>query len=92
VTLPPSRGASRLAASATLSDGRTLGYDLATTCRQLLVASVPLGVGARVVVSGVRYDLETGPGRSVTIAPDAATAGPKGMIPRRLWKPVETCR
>ena len=91
VAFPRSRGASRYAVSASLSDGRELAFDLAPTCRAVRIANVPTGVAATVKVGGVRYDLRSGAQRSISIKSDAVAAGPRGKLPRRLWKPRLAC-
>jgi hypothetical protein len=52
---------------------------------------VPTDVAATVKVGGVRYDLRSGAQRSISVASNAATAGPKGKLPRRLWRARRTC-
>ena len=91
VAFPRSRGASRYSVSAVMSDGRELAFDLASKCRAVRIANVPAGVAATVRVGGIRYDLRSGAQRSISIASDATTAGPKGKLPRRLWKPRTAC-
>jgi hypothetical protein len=88
VAFPRSRGASRYAVSAALSDGRLLAFDLAPKCRAVRIAAVPAGVAATVKVTGVRYDLATGGSRSISIKSKAASAGPKGKLPGKLWRPA----
>jgi hypothetical protein len=68
-------GASRYSVSATLSDGRELAFDLAGGCRALRIANVPAAVAATVKIAGVRYDLETGRARAISIKANAGSAG-----------------
>ena len=78
VAFPRSRGASRYVVSATLSDGRELAFDLATKCQAVRIANVPTGVSATVKVAGVRYDLQSGAKRAISVAerrPDGRSAG-----------------
>ncbi len=91
VNLPRVRGASRFAVGAVLTDGRKLSYDLARSCRAVRIANVPTAVGATVRVAGVRYDLEMGRVRSVTIRSKVASVGPRGKVPSRPFKPVAPC-
>ena len=91
VAFPRSTGASRYAASASLSDGREVGFDLAGKCRALRIANVPSDVSAVVKIGGVRYDLQTGTPRSIKVPANVTTVGPKGKLPRRLWKPRLAC-
>jgi hypothetical protein len=91
VAFPRSRGASRYVVSAKLSDGRELAFDLGTKCQAVRIANVPTGVSATVKVGGVRYDLRSGAQRSISIQSNAAAAGPRGKLPRRLWRPRTTC-
>jgi len=77
--------------SATLSDGRELAFDLATKCQAVRIANVPTSVSATVKVAGVRYDLQSGAKRSISVAGDALTAGPRGKLPKRLWRARRTC-
>jgi hypothetical protein len=92
VDISRSRGASRYIVSASLSDGRELGFDLEPGCRKLLIAGVPAGVAAKVMIAGMRYGMATGAKRSISIKSNAASAGPKSKLPRRLWRPVMACR
>ena len=91
VAFPRSTGASRYAVSASLSDGRELGFDLAGKCRAVKIANVPNDVSAVVMIGGVRYDLVSGAKRSVKVPANVTTVGPKGKLPRRLWKPRLAC-
>jgi hypothetical protein len=91
VSLPRSSGASRFTVSASLSDGRRLGFDLDATCKAVLVDEVPRGVSAVVKVAGVRYDMETGAVRSISVKSGAVSTGPRGKLPRRLWRPRKVC-
>jgi hypothetical protein len=91
VAFPRSTGASRYAVSASLSDGRELGFDLAAKCRAVRIAGVPADVAAVVRIGGVRYDLQTGAPRSIKVPANVTTVGPKGKLPRRLWKPRLAC-
>jgi hypothetical protein len=91
VAFPRSTGASRYAVSASLSDGRELGFDLAAKCRAVRIAGVPADIAAVVRIGGVRYDLQTGATRSVTVRSNVTAVGPKGKLPRRLWKPRLAC-
>jgi hypothetical protein len=75
VSVPRVRGASRLSVSAVLSDGRALSLDVRANCGAVRIPSVPVGVGGRFTVVGVRYDLATGPKRSVSIAAAAQRSG-----------------
>lgn len=77
-TFPRSRGAARYTASAALSDGRRLGFDLGRRCRGLRIPAVPAGVAATIKVAGVRYDLRTGRYRTLALEAGNATAGPRG--------------
>ena len=52
---------------------------------------MPSGIAAVVRVEDVRYDLQAGATRSVTVPGNATTVGPKGKLPRRLWKPRLAC-
>jgi hypothetical protein len=70
-----SLGASRYSASATLSDGRELAFDLAGGCRALRIANVPAAVAATVKIAGVRYDLAAGAARTISIKANAVSAG-----------------
>ena len=91
VAFPRSRGASRYVVSASMSDGRELSFDLATKCDAVKIAGVPADVAATVKVAGVRYDMRAGGLRSITVPANVTTAGPKGKLPRRLWKPRLAC-
>ena len=91
VALPRSRGATRLAVSAALSDGRVLAYDLDPSCQAVVIDDVPAGIAATVRVGGVRYDLAMGELRSVSLRRNAVSAGPRGKLPRRLWRPRKVC-
>lgn len=92
VALPRSRGASRLTVSAVLSDGRQIGYDLAPDCQAVLVDNVPREVSAVVKVAGVRFDMAIGPRRSISVKSGVVSTGPRGTLPRRLWRPRKVCR
>jgi hypothetical protein len=72
-----SSGASRYAASAKLSDGRELAFDLGGRCRALRIPNVPRRVGATIKVAGVRYDLAVGRARGVSLKATARSAGSK---------------
>jgi hypothetical protein len=85
VSFPRSRGAARYEASAKLSDGRSLGFDLAPKCNELRIPDVPDAVGARVTIAGMRYDLAMGAARSISIAGGVRSAGPKSKVPRNRW-------
>jgi hypothetical protein len=91
VAFPRSRGASRYAVSAVMSDGRELAFDLASKCRAVRIANVPTDVAATVKVRGVRYDLQSGARSSISIPSNVAAAGPRGKLPRRLWRPRRAC-
>lgn len=84
VVFPRSRGASRYSVTATVDDGRKLGFDLGRTCRAVRIPAVPSGVGASVKVAGVRYDLRTGRYRSIRLAKTRTSAGRAGLLPRRI--------
>ncbi|MDO9356680.1 MAG: hypothetical protein Q7T55_23475 [Solirubrobacteraceae bacterium] len=86
VALPKVSGASRLSASATLADGRMLGFDLAASCRAVRIPAVDKGDSVRFKVAGVRYDLQTGKYRSVTLKGNRKSTGAKGTFPK------QTCR
>jgi hypothetical protein len=75
VLFSPSRGASRYAVSAKLSDGRRLAFDLGGRCRALRIRNVPNGVAAEIKVAGVRFDLATGHARAVTLKSKVRRAG-----------------
>jgi hypothetical protein len=77
VLFSPSVGASRYAASAKLSDGRELAFDLAGRCRALRIPNVPSGVSAAINVAGVRYDLAVGRARAVALKVNVSSAGSK---------------
>ncbi len=83
VTFPRLRGASTLAVSAELSDGRMLSYEIRAKCGGIRVPKVPVGVKAKVTVTGIRYDLVVGQKRSLTISAKKKTAGPKGSVPKK---------
>lgn len=91
VSLPRSAGASRYTASAVLSDGRRLGFDLEQGCQAFVITGVPRDVSATVKVAGLRYDTAMGKTRSVTLKGGSVTAGPRGKLPRRLWRPRVVC-
>lgn len=77
VLFSPSSGASRYAASAQLSDGRKLAFDLGGRCRALRIPRVPSGVSAAIKVAGVRYDLAVGRTRGVALKAKVRLAGSK---------------
>jgi hypothetical protein len=81
VAFPAVQGASRYSATAVLSDGRRLGFDLGAKCRAVRIPRVPRGVSATVQVAGVRYDTRPGRYRRVVMAKDRSTAGPYRKLP-----------
>jgi hypothetical protein len=81
VAFPAVKGASRYSATAVLSDGRKLGFDLGPTCRAVRIPRVPLGVRATVKVAGVRYDTRPGRYRQVVMTANSDTAGPYRKLP-----------
>jgi hypothetical protein len=81
VAFPRTRGSSRYTVTAVLSDGRRLGYDLSSKCRAVRIPRVPKGVRAVVKVAGVRYDLQPGRYRQVTLEKGRSTAGPFRRLP-----------
>ena len=92
VAFPRSRGASRYSVSAVMSDGRELAFDLASKCQAVRIANVPADVAATVRVGGgAATTCDPGAQRSISIASDATTAGPKGKLPKRLWRAPRTC-
>lgn len=92
VAFPRVANASRYTVSAKLTDGRELSFDLGSSCRAVAIKGVPVDVGVTVRVAGVRYDLATGAGRSISLAAHAASAGPKGKkTPRRFWRSRKIC-
>jgi hypothetical protein len=48
-------------------------------------------VSATVKVAGLRYDTAMGKTRSVTLKGGSVAAGPRGKLPRRLWRPRVVC-
>lgn len=86
VVFPQSRGASRYSAVAVLSDGRHLGFDLSSSCRAVRIPKVPKGVGARVKVAGVRYDVKPGRYRSVELSRGRNAAGPARRLPKKICR------
>jgi hypothetical protein len=87
VAFAKSRGASRYAVSAKLSDGRELAFDLGGGCRAVRIASVPAGVAAAVKIAGVRYDLAMGRARRISIKSNARSAGHN----KKKWRPGKVC-
>lgn len=86
IAFPRSQGASRYAATAVLSDGRRLGFDLGRGCRALRIPEVPAGVRALVKVAGVRYDSTPGRYRRIELRPDRKAAGPPKRLPKRICR------
>ncbi|MDQ8044114.1 MAG: PKD domain-containing protein [Solirubrobacteraceae bacterium] len=86
VAFPKISGASRLTASAVVSDGRELSFDLAPSCRALSIPSVGRNASVSFKIAGVRYDLQTGKYAGVKLKSTAKSAGPKGPLPKK------TCR
>lgn len=86
IVFPRSRGASRYSAIAVLSDGRHLGFDLGSSCRAVRIPKVPKGVGARVKVAGVRYDVRPGRYRRVVLARGRNAAGPARRLPKKICR------
>lgn len=87
VLFSPSSGASRYAASAKLSDGRELAFELGGRCRALRIPNVPSGVSAKIKVAGIRYDLAMGRGRAVSLRADVQSAGSKS----KKLRPGKVC-
>jgi hypothetical protein len=81
VVFPRVQGASRYSATAVLSDGRKLGFDLGPKCRAVRIPRVPKGVRATVKVAGVRYDTRPGQYRQVVMSKNSVTAGPFRRLP-----------
>ncbi|MDO9409342.1 hypothetical protein [Patulibacter sp.] len=81
VAFPKVEGASRYSATAVLSDGRKLGFDLGPKCRAVRIPRVPKGVRATVKVAGVRYDTRPGRYRQVIMTKNSVTAGPFRKLP-----------
>ncbi|CAB4959391.1 unannotated protein [freshwater metagenome] len=81
VVFPKVAGASRYSATAVLSDGRRLGFDLGPKCRAVRIPRVPKGVRATVKVAGVRYDTRPGRYRQVIMTKNSVTAGPFRKLP-----------
>jgi hypothetical protein len=81
VVFPKVQGASRYSATAVLSDGRKLGFDLGPKCRAVRIPRVPKGVRATVKVAGVRYDTRPGQYRQVVMSKNSVTAGPFRRLP-----------
>jgi hypothetical protein len=77
ILFSPSSGAARYAASAKLSDGRELAFDLGGRCRALRIPKVPSGVSGSFKVAGVRYDLVLGRARGVSLKAAVRLAGSK---------------
>ncbi|MDX6700722.1 MAG: hypothetical protein QOF26_948 [Baekduia sp.] len=86
IGFPKSRGASRYTATAVLDDGRRLGFDLAASCRAVRIPSVAGDDAVRFKLAGVRYDLQTGAYRKVTLAKNHKSAGPRGALPKRICR------
>ncbi|WP_026910050.1 hypothetical protein [Patulibacter minatonensis] len=81
VVFPKVQGAVRYSATAVLSDGRKLGFDLSSKCRAVRIPSVPKGIRATVKVAGVRYDLKPGRYRQVVMSKNSESAGPFRKLP-----------
>lgn len=81
VVSPKVEGASRYSATAVLSDGRRLGFDLGPKCRAVRIPRVPKGVRATVKVAGVHYDTRPGRYRQVIMTKRGVTAGPFRELP-----------
>jgi hypothetical protein len=77
VSFASSSSAAHYAVSAKLTDGRQLSYYLGARCHALKISKVPAGVGAAVKIAGVRYDLKLGKANTISIKPNAKTAGKK---------------
>ena len=88
VAFPKSKGAARYTATAVLPDGRTLGFDLAGSCRAVRIPSVRRDEAVRVKVAGVRYDLKVGSYTNVTLAANRRSAGPSpsGSLPKKICR------
>jgi|GEM_PF-3569861 len=83
VAFPKARGAARYTATAVLSDGRQLGFDLAGSCRAVRIPAVAADETVRFKVAGVRYDLRTGEYTKITLAKNRKSAGAGGALPKR---------
>lgn len=81
---PRTAGASRFTATAVLADGRSLGFDLASSCRALRIPGVGAGDKATIKVAGVRYDLVVGTYRRVVLDGTKTSVGPKAKLPKRI--------
>ena len=86
VAFPKISGASRLSASAVLSDGRMLAFDLATSCRAVQIPNVPVDEAVTFKIAGVRYDLLTGKYRSISLKSNRKSAGPRGKVPKKVCR------
>jgi hypothetical protein len=86
IAFPKTRGASRYTATAVLDDGRHLGFDLAGSCRAVRIPSVAGDDAVRFKLAGVRYDLQTGAYRTITLAKNHKSAGPRGALPKRVCR------
>jgi PKD repeat protein len=81
-TFTRSRGAARYSVTASLEDGRKLGFDLGRKCRGVLIPDVPNGDRATIKVAGVRYDVTAGPSRRIETNRGRAQAGRDFRHPR----------
>ena len=90
LSFPRLRGAVRYIATAKLSDGRSLGFDLGAKCRQLQIPAVPRNVAAKLTLAGMRYDLETGKESAIKIKRNQK-AKAKGRLPRTKGKRAAIC-
>ena len=86
VVFPRSAGAARYNVTATLGDGRRLGYDLKGSCRAVRIPKVAKGTAAAVKVAGVRYDVKLGRYRSVRLAAGRTAAGPARRVPKKICR------
>ena len=82
VAFTRSRRAARYSVTATLEDGRELGFDLGRKCRGVRIPDVPNGDAALVKVAGVRYDIAPGPYRRIEAKRGGESVGRHFRQPR----------